>query len=132
MNKETIDQEIKIAYEVLSKTGIAVDGKIKKTFRGQISSFGAAVSMGSLLSAIAFFSQDAKQDTKQEEKEDIARSKLMIAIFEILKQRNLIPDKCKTLFDYVKEGEEDDCKEEILNAAIALKLSMNLYELVKE
>ena len=34
--------------------------------------------------------------------------------------------------DYAKSLGEERCKEEILNAAIALKLSMNLYELVKK
>ena len=42
MNKNTVNQEIHIAYETLEEVGIASNGKINKTYRGQISSFGAA------------------------------------------------------------------------------------------
>lgn len=124
MNKNTVNQEINLAYEALAEAGIAKNGKIEKTFRGQISSFGAAVTMGSLLSAIAFFSQDGASD--------VSRSKLMDAILIVLKKREPANESFQTLFDYAKSLGEERCKEEILNAAIALKLSMNLYELVKK
>lgn len=125
MNKNTINQEIQVADEALRVTGIANEGKIVKTYRGQISSFGAAITMGSLLSAIAFFSNDGGSE--------VERSKLMKAILYILKKNEKAEEKDQSLFDYVKkyEGENlDVCKEEIVNAAIALKLAMNLYELV--
>lgn len=124
MNKNTVDQEINIAYEALAEVGIVKNGRIEKTYRGQISSFGAAITMGSLLSAIAFFSQDGGSD--------ISRSKLMDAILTVLKKRGIAEDSFKNLFDYAKSSDEEECKEEILNATIALKLSMNLYELVKK
>ena len=123
MNKNTINQEINVAYEALAEVGIAKDGKIVKTFRGQISSFGAAITMGSLLSAIAFFSEDGGSG--------VPRSKLMDAILIVLKKKGIAKESFEKLFDYAKSSGEEVCKEEILNAAIALKLSMNLYELVK-
>ena len=43
MNKAIINDEIVIAYDVLKKSEIVENGKIKKTWRGQISTFGAAV-----------------------------------------------------------------------------------------
>ena len=49
MNKAIINDEIVIAYDVLKKSEIVENGKIKKTWRGQISTFGAAVTMGSLI-----------------------------------------------------------------------------------
>ena len=124
MNKNTVDQEIRLAYEALYDAEIVNDGKIEKTYRGQISSFGAAITMGSLLSAIAFFSQDGGSD--------VSRSNLMKAILIVLKKKGLAEESVQTLFDYAKSLGEERCKEEILNAAIALKLSMNLYELVKK
>ena len=122
MNKNLINNEIKAAYDALRESGIvdAKSGKIKKTYRGQISSFGAAVTMGSLVSAIAFFSENGGSDGE--------RSKLMDAILFVLKKERGIKEQ--TLFDYVikHKEEQDECKEEIMNAAIALKLAMNLYE----
>lgn len=124
MNKAIINEEITWAYDALEKTEIAENGKIIKTYRGQISTFGAAVTMGSLLPAIAFFSEDAKSS--------VNRSKLMSAILYVLKQKDSSIN-AKSLFDYArqmkKSGDEGRCKEDILNAAIALKLAMNLYEL---
>lgn len=123
MNKNTINQEIELAYEALSDSGIAVNGKIDKAFRGQISSFGAAVTMGSLLSAIAFFSDKGSAS--------VDRTCLMDAILRILKKENKAPDNCRNLFSYARQG-GDNCREDIINAAIALKLAMNLYQLDKQ
>ena len=126
MNKNLINNEIKAAYDALRNVGIVEQNKegkdiIKKTYRGQISSFGAAVTMGSLLPAIAFFSENGGSD--------VERSKLMKAILEVLQKKRNVTEK--TLLDYVLNHKEDECKEEIVNAAIALKLSMNLYEFEK-
>ncbi len=127
MNKSVINQEIEYAYEALKEAAIANDkGEIKKSFRGQISTFGAAVTMGSLLPAIAFFDEDGGAE--------VPRSRLMNAILLVLKKRGVAEQNVKTLFEYAqkqkKENRESACQEEILNVAIAIKLSMNLYKLV--
>lgn len=124
MNKNKINQEMQLAYEALEKTGIANEkGEIEKNFRGQISSFGAAITMGSLLAAIAFFSKDASAE--------VSRSKLLDAILYVLKKQGTVKEKTTSLFDYAREyveqGMEAVCREEIINAAIAIKLAMNLY-----
>jgi len=125
MNKGIINEEITYAYDALAKCKIANDGKIKKTFRGQISTFGAAVTMGSLLPAIAFFSDNGEAS--------VERKRLMEAILFVLKKRDSGISEA-SLFDYVskRKNTELQCKEDILNATIALKLAMNLYELTKE
>lgn len=120
MNKNTVNREIDIAYTVLKETGIAVDGKINKAFRGQISTFGAAVSTGSLLAAIAFFMDQAGAS--------VDRTKIMDAILKILKWEKVAGEQYKTLFEYAREN-QTEAKEHIINAAIALKLAMNLYHL---
>ena len=122
MNKNQINSLIPFAYEALEKVGIAKDGKINKTYRGQISTFGAAVSMGSLLPAIAFFSEKGSASTDRE--------KLMEAIWNVLQNAGFISGPCKSLMEYAQEA--GDKKECIINAAIALKLSMNLYQLEKQ
>ena len=128
MNKKVINAEIPYAHEALAACGIAKNGKIEKTYRGQISSFGAAVTMGSLLPAIVFFAKDADAS-------DVNRSKLMDAILEVLKADGKAKAEEKDLYEYayaqVKAGKEAVAKENIINAAISLKLAMNLYILVK-
>lgn len=122
MNKNEVDRLIPEAVKVLKDEKIANEkNEIDKTYRGQISTFGAAVINGSLISAVAFFSNSSSQAS-------VDRPKLMKAI------KKLIPeaDGKKDLFEYVKDAKterEAEAKEKILNAAIALKLAMNLYTL---
>ena len=123
MNKAIINDEVVIAYDVLKNSEIVENGKIKKTWRGQISTVGAAVTMGSLIPAVAFFSDQGGSSVK--------RQYIMDAILEILKRDHIAPEKYHTLFEYVREQGEH-CREDVLNSAIALKLAMNLYTLEKE
>lgn len=124
MNKAEIEKMLPRAYELLDKYKIADGGKIKKTYRGQISSFGAAITGGSLLSAVAFFSSDGESS--------VDRPALMKCILDLLNEKH--ETKAENLFDYVRAHKEyeDECKEEVLNAALSLKLAMNLYELVEK
>ena len=147
-NKRKIDEYISKAIEVLNnnKKIVKEGGKIDKTFSGQIATFAVAVSTGSLLSAGAFFSDNGGASNE--------RSSLMDVIYEIItdeklpdidkendKNRNNANNKYSGLLDYVKvkykkskESKEivsyNRVKEDILNAAIAIKLAMNFYELV--
>jgi CRISPR-associated protein Cmr5 len=104
MNKETVDQWIPKAYEAIQAAEIPeADGKVKKGYRGQISAFGAAIKMGSVASAIAFFSKQGNSDYD--------RPKLLDAIAKTSGKRI-----------------QDASAEEIENAAIAIKLALNLYD----
>ena len=116
MNKAKVDQYIPAAYDALKDAGIVQDGKIDSGFRGQIATFGAAVSMGSLLSAIAFFSE--------KDKSAVDRVKLLDALFRVLKS-NGVDGNYQNLYQYA--AAHPGCQEEVLNAAIALKLAINLY-----
>ena len=118
MNKMKIDELLPDAYKILKDLEIAKDGNILRTYRGQIVTFGASIISGSLLSAIAFFS--AKGSSKSD------RHLLMEAI-----HRLLVSDggkDGKKLFDYALSHDDDpNLEEDIFNAAIALKLAMNLF-----
>ena len=116
MNKAKVDGYIPAAYQALKDAEIVQDGKIDSGFRGQIATFGAAVSMGSLLSAIAFFSE--------KDKAAVSRPKLLDALFRVL-QSGGMDAKYQNLYQYA--ADRPDCQEEVLNAAIALKLAINLY-----
>lgn len=122
MNKKIINDEIAIAYEAIIENKI-VDGQgqVQKTFRGQITSFGASIIMGSLLPAIAFFYDS--------EKSTVDRKKVLDAVYYILQARQKIGQDEKNLFEYAKKHQEES-KEEILNASIALKLAINLFKLI--
>ena len=133
MNKKRIDKNIDLAYKVMSKVGIAVDGRVSRSYRGQIASFGAAISSGSLIAAIAFFSGQNKAQ--------VDRSKLMRAIMELIKLSRpemdfseYEKDENTALFFFVQQHKEDrlKLKEEIIDYAIAIKLAMNLYELTTD
>lgn len=130
MDQKAIDSLVEPAYEILNEVGIAKGGKVSKSYRAQISTFGSAIINGTLLSAVSFFSTqgDASVD----------RSKLMEAIKLIINKDNKDDkDDKETLFEYVKKntpdvGENRQLKAKIMYAAIALKLAMNLYQLSGE
>ena len=128
MNKREVDKKIPDAYKVLNdvkivkdkdEKGIVIDGKIKRGWRGQIASFGAAVAMGSLLSAVSFFSSQGSAE--------LPRELLIKALESLIKKDNLH----EYIMDSMKEkpSHEHIVKEEIMNATIALKLAMNLYDM---
>jgi CRISPR-associated protein Cmr5 len=125
MNKKKVDEMIPKAVEALENAGIVKDGKIKKIYRGYISTFGASIMNGSLLAAVAFFS-DKGSATEE-------RPKLMDAVYRVLPQKDKSASVEKNaLFNYVKETNGDErykCREDIINASIALKLAMNVFEL---
>ena len=67
MNKKIVNDWLPVAIRALEHTGIAnADGQILKTCRNHISIFGTAVVMGSLKSAIAFFSGETKSEVDRE------------------------------------------------------------------
>ena len=122
------DEMIARAIQLLDDTGIVkTDEKTKskyiiKTFRGQISSFGAAVEMGSLLSAVAFFTSKGGSSTE--------RPKLMEVIYLLItgKDKKNIGNE-DTLLNYLIEHNDPSMKRRIIDAAVAVKLAMNAYEL---
>ena len=134
MSVKQINDWIGFAQEALIKFEIA-NGKreIEKNFRGQISSFGAAISMGNLKSAIAFFAQQKSAD--------VPREKLLFAICYVLQRgvNNLAEEDIDTeklknasaIFTYVcrHDGDGIALKNKFLDASVALKLAMNLFTL---
>lgn len=136
MNKAKINELLPKAYDILKETGIADENHvIISTYQGYISTFGAAVSGGSLLAAIAFFSNDKLSDDKRSMV--CSKEKLMRALYFLVQEdKSLRKD---ALFQYIKRKvlrngrinlrQEAVYREELINGAIALKLAMNLYEI---
>ncbi len=127
MNKKMVDEYLPSAYDALSREGVAQDGKIKNSYRAHISSFGVMIAMGSVLSAAALFCEGRDNSSASMERVRLAK-----CIYRIINGKD-----CKekdSFFEYVKaevkQDREQVVKEQIINAAIALKLAMNLYQLV--
>lgn len=119
MNKQRVNDWVDPAAEALKLVGITENGRINSTFRGQISTFGAAVTMGSLKAATAFFSQQGNASVRRE--------LLLQAMYYIIEGTVKEPDE---VFAYICAHDDVQTRERFIDAAIALKLAMNLYDLV--
>ena len=131
MNKKRVDEMIPCAYEVLKTLNICEEDKsnpgtwvVDSTYKSYISSFGAAVTMGSLVSSAAFFAASSEENKRRINAD---RGKIGQALLEVLKKK--YPDiREDNLFEYVKKhGQTARNKELVLDAAVALKLALNLY-----
>ena len=131
MNKKRVDRLIPYAYEVLKDLHICEKEQnnpsnwvVDSTYKSYFSSFGAAVTMGSLISAAAFFAA-APEENKKRTNAD--RGKVGKAVLAVLKKENPAI-KEESLYEYVrKHGQTAKTKELVLDTAVALKLALNLY-----
>ncbi len=128
MDKKRLDEWIPYAYDALEDLLADEAGKINKTYRGQISNFGVSVINGTLLSAILFYQEPGNASTE--------RQLLLEAIKKVLDKDPKIKKESKNydaLYEYAiarkNKNEEKIVRDEIITAATALKLAMNLYEL---
>lgn len=141
MNKKKVDEMLPKAYKILYDLGImGGDGEKNKKWRSQISSFGAAIAQGSLLAAVSFFSAQGRAETQRE--------LLMAAIWLLINEDELnnflnpkttdeekarYKEDTTRLFGQVSKNPTNrQLKKNIMHAAVALKLAMNLYDLGKE
>lgn len=126
MNKIAIDKNIPYAYEAIQHTKIAEGGKVNKAYRGQISTLGAAITMGSIRSAVCYFSEKANNGI-------VDRTKLLPAIEYVLQnnedtKKRYTGKKLREIINETENAKLTSVKEDIINAAIAIKLALNLYE----
>ena len=135
MNKKRVDDWILKAKAAIVKSEIAQDGEALNGYRSQISSLGAAMIMGSFKSAIAFFVEKAESRSDKEKSrpdKEVDRSKLLTAIYyvavcdDVDKADKVEP---KYVFEYVCENDSKALKEDFIDAAIAVKLALNFFDL---
>lgn len=126
MNKKNINKKLSRAVEAIEKCKIVnEEGKIDKTFRGQISSFGAAVAMGSFKAAVAFFSEKGRAS--------VDRFKLIQAMDYVAGDENEVKDVkviCENVLSTKDPEKEEKLKTQYLEASVAIKLAMNVYTLI--
>lgn len=148
MNKYLVEKYLKIAYDCMKDC----PPNKSTSIRGQIATFGAAISSGSLLSAIAFFSnapssnesnsggnseKESNVDADKESAKEV-RVYLLNMIHKVIKEsekqdvQNRDIQNQENLFDFVaneiNNGNESMIEEKVLSAAIAVKLSINLFK----
>jgi len=117
-----LDKLMPIALEA-AETNLSEAGKIPKEYKGYISSFGAMVRSG-LKPAIAFYeskSADSAQD----------RRKLTKALLKVVTRYRGDDGDYETLMEYVLQSDSPGLvKQDILDAATALKLGIRTFDLV--
>lgn len=137
MNKREIEEQIPIAVNLINqyikdekfykKTDDKKFGQIPKEYKGYISNFGASLVQSGLVSTVAFFEAD---DSKSNRDRRIL-TKLILDV--IYKNKNLKIEEDKNLLGYVlvDNSEKDIRKEEVINAAIAVKLAIKVFKLTE-
>ena len=123
MSKKRINDWIAPAVQILANTDIAVNGKVDSGYRTQISSFGAAVVMGSLAASAASFSQRGRAK--------VDRSKLLTAMYCLVAETEKIENP-EMVLRYICNHDTPETRSRFMDAAVALKLAMNFYDLGQE
>ena len=129
MNKKTVEKMLPKALDTLRDPHCVIEkgGKINKSYRSSISSFGAAVAMGSFRAAVAFFSKDAEKGS------GISRSALLVALDHLCSADPNHWQTAEQICAQVLQTPDDELRltqDRYLHAAVALKLAMNAFELV--
>ena len=120
MSKKSIENFIPKAMEVLNDT--FRDGEIPSSYNGYISSFGASVMQSGLKPTLALF-ENENANTKEN------KNLLTSIILNILDK-----DASETsLLRYVLKNKNDESyiKKQIMDIAIAIKLSIRTFKLTK-
>ncbi|UCN01256.1 type III-B CRISPR module-associated protein Cmr5 [Sulfurimonas sp. SWIR-19] len=117
MSKKNIESFIAKAITILQSE--FKNGEIPSAYNGYISSFGASVIQSGLKATIALF--ENKNASTKEDKNYLL--KLIAKVLEI---------KEKNLMTYVLENDNNITKQQILDAAVALKLSIRTFQLKKD
>ena len=122
MNKR-IDSLIPKAIEAVKTIEEGMERKkLPSEYKGYVSSFGAAVLQSGLKAAIAFYESKSSSSVPN-------KKPLMLAILELITDKK--PDKKNkdSLLKYVIKNDSLELKDEILDAAAALKLAINTFEM---
>ena len=122
MNKRRVNELIPRVIEYIPSSGILIDNEIPNEFKGYVSSFGASIIQSGLLSAVAFFEAD---DSKSKSDRKVL-TKLILKV--IYRNKKLEWKEDKTLLNYILENNNKETKEEVINAAIAVKLAIRVFK----
>jgi len=121
--KKRIEKYLPTAMDIIEKVKIANEnGNVNSKFNGYFSSFGAAIVLSGVKSALAFYSN--KKTAKE-------RVKILQAIYMLIIESEEVPEETALLKYYIANENSDPLlKQKILDAATALKLAVRTYKLV--
>jgi len=108
-----------------SAKNLVENGRIPREYNGYIASFGASIILSGLLPAVAFYENInavANQD----------KTKMTKAILSIIKEDKRISEEYGTLMDFVLSSGVANIKQEILDAATALKLAIRTFKFTEK
>lgn len=117
-----LDELIRLAIQV-ADCKLTENGKISKKYNGYISSFGASVTLSGLFPSIAFY------ENKNAESADM-KNRLMQAILTLIAIRDATAAEFDSLINFAFSRMYPTAKQEILDAATALKLAIRTFELI--
>jgi CRISPR-associated protein Cmr5 len=97
--------------------------KIPKRYKGYVASFGTILKQSGLTTAFVLF-------LKNSEKDEADRKPILEAIFKILKNNKQlgIPEAFKEKQFAENYQQDQRMRQEVLNAAVALKIAMRTFE----
>lgn len=119
MNKSHVEKLIPKAINAIRNSSICKDNKVEKTYQSKISTFGAAISQGSLYAAYMFFS---KKDSKS--KADLTS---LLSLVEVLAKEEQLIQANESLANYI-EQDKVEAKNNIIDICIAIKLALNAFD----
>jgi CRISPR-associated protein Cmr5 len=122
--KKRVEKYLPRAIELIDEIHIAQNGEVKNEFHGYFSSFGAAIIQSGLKPALAFFSNENSDVSKE-------RAKLLKAIYKLVVTDGNDKDATALLKHIITENNESKLKPEIIDASVALKLAVRTYKLKK-
>ena len=108
-----------------SAKSLVENGRIPREYNGYIASFGASIILSGLLPAVAFYENinaEANQD----------KTKMTKAILSIIKEDKRISEEYGTLMNFVLSSGVANIKQEILDAATALKLAIRTFKFTEK
>ena len=128
-DREIIESKVDDARKIIENSGILDDGKIKKIYRSYLSSFGAAVIMGTSNAAISGFWNSGGANENGSTDKHIVVSWILSLLSGIELNREKDEDeKVKPSLNEVLANFSKYDQEEILNAAASLKVACDLFE----
>ncbi|UZW14965.1 type III-B CRISPR module-associated protein Cmr5 [Clostridium pasteurianum] len=121
MNRKQVEKLIPDAIKIIDKK-LVKDGVVAREYNGYISSFGASIIQSGLLPTVAFY--ESSTSNSEEDRRKLTES-ILCLINKSQQEEN------KKLLDYVLKNREsqENIKEDIINAAIAIKLSLRTFKL---
>ena len=113
MSKKRIESYIPKALKAIEELTISNNGEVAKQFNGYIASFGASVRQAGLLATVLFYGN--ANSNSEEDRTKVIQAIEKIIGHEIIEHNNIIAK---------------DTREEVEDAAAALKLSIRTFKLV--